>query len=425
MAHLVTPQLELPSPHVNVNVEYYDDEEKRALTQAAGRDVLDGASKTLAVPTPDFLAYYMYYKMRSAVPGFASHAQLLRKMANALLELDGQLEFADESIRLIQLADSNKGTAERIGEAIGLSVVSRLHGLHDGDWGRIPETNTQKTFDFGRPLASDGQRFLMVETKGSSATDNRQKPSNVSKHKSNIKAKKEEVRPREGEGTVLYGTIGVLDCRDGSAAQCWLVDPPADVSGDPFRYKVLARLEYIARWVSFHGNRSQFASALWTRLASLDASADITPFSGVPLRTGAAQAFFQEKTSPSGSRNQWFATKSVVFDEPVGGSVYPVSDDLVFFIAIQEQLVSIAAAQEWSDIVKYSFPAKVARKSVECVVPASRFDRYFSRLMKSRPLTTRQVGNYVRFDLEGHLYFCQSGLVFGVLPSNKDNWLQL
>lgn len=422
-SHLVTLPLVIPPACISINVAYYDDEERRKLQQVLGDDILGGPAKTIVVLTPDFCVYYIYYKLRSSLPGYSSHKELARKWYFALCEIDGQLIFANESIRLAQLAESNRGTTERFGEAIGLSVASRLHGLHDGDWARIPETNKHKTFDFDRPLASDGSRFISLETKGSSVADN-SKRADVSHQKGSIKKKKESGAVSGSSNTVCYGTIGVLDDRDTSVAQCWLVDPPADVSGDPYRFKVLSRLEFIASWISFLGNRSQLASSLWTRLASLEAMSDVSQFAGIPLRNGSRKEFSRETFSSGGGHNQWFASKSVVIDEPVGGSVYTVSQDFLFFIAIQEELVVLAAAQDFAGVATYSFSAKVAWKSVECVVPYARFQREFQKTMGSRSPQVRRVGGHARFIIEGHVFFCQSGLVFGVLPVNQDEHLK-
>lgn len=422
-SHLVTVPLVRPPDDISVNVAYYDDEERKAITQTLGNDILGGSSKTLVVPTPDFCTYYLYYKLRSSLPGYSSHKELAKKWYLALCELDGQLGFANDSIRLIQLAGSNRGTTERFGEAIGLSVASRLHGLHDGDWARIPETNKHKTFDFDRPLASDGSRFISIETKGSSVADN-SKRTDVSHQKGSIKQKKPAAVLSGSSNSVCYGTIGVLDDRQSSVAQCWLVDPPADMSGDPYRFKVLARLEYIASWISFLGNRSQLASSLWTRLASLESLSDVSQFAGGPLRNGARKEFSQETFSSSGGRNQWFASKSVVVDEPVGGAVFVVSKDALFYMAIQEELVVLAASQDFDRIARYSFPAKVAWKSVECVVPIARFQREFQKILGSRAPQGRRVGGHVRLILQGQIFYCQSGVVFGVLPINQDEHLK-
>jgi len=421
MAHLITMPLEAPPDTLRVNVAYYDEDERAAFVRSMGRDILDGPSREIVIPTPDFCTYYLYYKLRSGVPGYDSHDEVARRWAFAVTEFDGQVEFADGSIRLTRTDGANRGTSERLGEAVGLSVASRLHSLHDGDWRRVPETSSRKTFDFERAVASDGHRFILLEAKGSSVDDNRLKPSTVSGHKQSIKEKKGAATRGERANSILYGTIGVLDGRPNSIARCWLVDPPADVQLDPVQFKVLSRLEYIARWVSFLGPRSQLAAALQTRLASLRALKDISPLDGISLRTGGNVEFPLETFDAYRTHNPWFASRSVVADGTAGGNVYAVGESALLFIAIREQLIVHASTQKFETIGDYAFPAATLEKTVQCAVSQSRFERDFSPFMKIPERRGYKSGGYYRFSLDGHVHYCQSGLVVGVLPI-PDEW---
>jgi len=416
MANTITVPLVAPPDTLRVEVAYYDEEERFAFGKTLGRDILGGASKELVIPTPDFCANYLYYKLRDGVRGYSSHDDLVGKWAHALVELDGQVEFVDGSVRLIQTNGTSRGTSERLGEAIGLSVASRLHRLHEGDWTRVPETNSRKTFDFQRSIASDGRRFILLESKGSSVEDNRLKPSTVTEHKRSIKDKKRDATPEERADSVLYGTIGVLDDRPESTARCWLVDPPAGVAGDPVRFKLLTRLEYIARYISLLGARSQLAAALRTRLSALLAAGDYRALDGIVLRTGSDAEFSTETYDMFGRHNQWFGSKSVVTDGPAGGHVFAVNARVLLFIGIREQLIGLAASQDFREIIEYEFDAGVVEKTVECVVPQARFKREFARFIALPERNRRASAGYLRFPLSGLLYYCQSGLVYGVLP---------
>ncbi len=200
MVNVNTQPLLAPTDTIRVNVAYYDKAEQAAFTEALGRDILDGPTREVIIPTPDFCTYYQYYKLRKGVLGYSSHAEMAKRWFDTLHEWGGQVEFVDGSIRLVEAKGTSRGTTERLGEAIGLSVASSLHDLHEGDWARIPETNARKTFDFKYPLASDGQRFIEVEAKGAAVENNRLKPPSVSTHKRSIKEKKWP-RPRKRETT--------------------------------------------------------------------------------------------------------------------------------------------------------------------------------------------------------------------------------
>lgn len=416
MARMLTLPFVAPPDTLRVEVAYYDEEERLAFQKALGRDILGASSFEVVIPTPDFCANYLCYKIRPGVPGFGTRDDVVARWRQALAEIDGQLAFEGGSVRLIRAEGTSKATSERFGEAIGLSVVSQLHNLHEGDWVRIPETNTRKTLDFRRPIASDGQQVIMLEAKGSSVEDNRMRPSAVSGHKMSIKDKKSEALPEERANSVLYGTIAVLDARLQSTARCLLVDPPAGVNGDPIYFKLLARLEYMARYATLLGPRSQLAAALWTRLAALRVTENYGALDGVRLRTGSDAEYSAEAFDQTGRHGPWFGSKSVVSDGPVGGQVFAVDKQIMLFIAIHEDLVPIAAAQDFRAIREYTFPAGIVKKTVECSVSVGRARSEFARFMQIPQQQKSTKNGYVRFAVDGQLYYCKSGVVFGVLP---------
>lgn len=67
--------------------------------------------------------------------------------------------------------------SEKVGESIGLSVINRIHDLHEADWDRIPIHSGIRgfqTFDFKSTLpmsASDGKTLVQTETKGTLIDD--------------------------------------------------------------------------------------------------------------------------------------------------------------------------------------------------------------------------------------------------------------
>ena len=313
MAHVITLDLQRPPSTVSVAVDFYDEEEKQALLASPMAPLLATLPMVYELSTTDLCAYYLYHKRRLGMAGYSSHKDLVQQWAKALAEFDGQVEFGNSSLRLTSATNMSSSTTERLGEAIGLTTASQLHGLHQADWSRIPVTNTRKTLDFQRPwTASDGKQFIQVETKGSATTDNNYKTSSVSKHKAEIKAKKKHATDEERQKSVLYGTIAVLDDRPDSTARCWLVDPPEDALDNPRRFKILARLTYIADLISFLAGRSSLSASLQTRLSALSALTDISPLDGVPLKKGKGEGYPDRIFDSSSPHNPWFAGKSVV-----------------------------------------------------------------------------------------------------------------
>ncbi|HCD5047555.1 TPA: hypothetical protein NBS84_005097, partial [Klebsiella pneumoniae] len=93
----------------------------------------------------------------------------LLNMKNSLHLFEDDLEISHGSLRV--QADSKPEAAiimKRVGEAIGLSVVSRIIGVTEADWSVIPELDV-KAFDFGYAVTDKG--VVQVETKGSCALD--------------------------------------------------------------------------------------------------------------------------------------------------------------------------------------------------------------------------------------------------------------
>lgn len=425
MSSLISIPLQAPPSTTNVLVDFYDAAEKSSFAASPLWASVKDLPTTLALSTQDLLAYYLYYKKQPGVPGFSTHDDVAQQWAKALVEFEGQLDFAASTLRLIKNVTLDTGTTERMGEAIGLSVASNLHGLHQADWSRIPESNKSKTLDFWRPcLASDGRQFIQVEAKGSASDNNDGKSPSISKHKASIKAKKQQVTPDIRSQSVLYGTIAVVDNRPTSTARCWLVDPPAGIPGDPVRFKTVNRLKYIGALISLISPRSVLAATLQTRLSALESLENIQALGGKPLLKGDGEQFSTETFLNRKRHNSFFTGRSVVTSEPIGGDICLVSKETILFIGMQEKLVALATAQSFEEIQKYEYPAMTIERSVECVIPKGRFARSFGPYLKI-PSTelSEDVTGYARFTIKGQLHCTQAGLVFGVLPIPKA-WLK-
>lgn len=423
MANLITTPILAPPDTIDVLVDFYDDEERRAFLSSHANESLTQLPMRVSVPTSDFCAYYLYYKRRPGVKGFSTHGDIAQRWADALVELDGLVSFSGGSIRLAADGPLDSGTTERLGEALGLCVASQLHGLHQADWRRIPVTPTRPTLDFWNPLsASDGKEFVQLETKGTTTDDNSLKSSSTAKHKADIKRKKAAATDEQRASSILYGTIASFDAQPGAVARCWLVDPPAGFRGNVEAFRIVARLRYIGDLVSFLSPRSNLAASLQTRLAALQQLEAIEDLNGVPLRNAKGADYESYIGWGSERRHAWFASKSVVTDGPAGGAVFVGNPRHLLLIAIREELVLMAARQDFGTLGSYSFPAATIEKVVDCIVSRGQFDRSFARVM-ALPRDISRSGQYIRFRLSGNLHYTQSGLVLGVLPIPEEWWL--
>src|SRR5262245_5973797 len=122
MVRLISLEVEAPPDTVNIAVDYYDNHERALLLATPASSLLQHLPATLVIPTPDLCAYYLYYKLRDGIAGFSNHHEIAKHWREALCEFNGQFEFTGTSIRLLSASGSSRGTTERIGESIGLSV---------------------------------------------------------------------------------------------------------------------------------------------------------------------------------------------------------------------------------------------------------------------------------------------------------------
>jgi hypothetical protein len=122
----LTLKLEIPQKTVRVDVEFYDEVEKGKLLRYPNHKSIDGLAKSgLEIPTEEFLTYYLFHKKRPGKVGWRNHKEIGRKIGNALAELDEWIDFDGESISTpANVVGQDKAITERIGESIGLSVIS-------------------------------------------------------------------------------------------------------------------------------------------------------------------------------------------------------------------------------------------------------------------------------------------------------------
>lgn len=422
-----TLTLELPQPTVKVAVEFYNAAEKQKLLKYPTHAVMESLVKSgLEIPTEEFLTYYLFHKKRPGKEGWRKYTDVGRKIGHALAELSEWVDFNGKSVSTpLDLAGQDQAITERIGESIGLSVISHIHGLTAADWDRIPSNPVYKSFDY--QIASDGTRIIQMEAKGSAAADNSAKTTSVSKHKASIAGKKKEIAQREKlkayeyPADLRYGTITVMGESVTDAVKCLLVDPPADGDGTKAqKLRLLQRMRFLRDWISFISPRSQLASALQTRLVALERLPDPFLLDGVPLLRGNGKLFdFSPIEGMLGGHASFFATKSKIVDGPAGGVVVPLPNGDLFMLGIRETLLEQAASQQVRSLADYKAAHGVEEKTVECVMT----ERAIGELrLPPRVLESASTyGGYYRFKLAGQIQYSDTGILFGVLPTGEES----
>jgi len=262
---------------ITISVDYYNPEEKQSLLRyTAANEISKIVSEPLVISTAEFLTYYLFDRQRDNPTVYSNYKTIRKKIGLALGEIHGFIGFNSHSIRLDPtLTRPRKLVTQFVAESIGLSVVGRFHGLIESDWIAIPEGG-KKTFDY--EIASTGKEIIQVEAKGSSVKDN-QNPDDkkVKRQKALLDLKKKNLKYLKDEGkdphpaNIRYGTITAIDPREDGVVKCWLTDPDSEpIKYTPERLRLFARLKFLRDLIVLISPRSQFASALNTRIGCLE-----------------------------------------------------------------------------------------------------------------------------------------------------------
>ena len=408
-----------------MDVSFYDEVERRKLLTYPTASVMKAlVDQPLEIPKAEFLTYYLFHRIKLGTNAYSDYDTVGRMVHRWLSAIGECIDYESGSVRTPHGATHQLNeVSEHVGEAIGLCVMNRIHGLTEADWSVIPEERgrgARPSFDF--QIASDGRQFVQIEAKGSSVTDNRILSAAVKEQKRKIDEKKAKLAALKQEGkdpypaSYRYGTIAVVDARRDGNVRCLLTDPPSSqMDQDPAKFRLLSRMRHLRDWVSFLGPRSALAAALVTQVAALEALRDPFELEGVRLLRGNGFPF---DTKPYGGfsshHSSFMLSKSRVTDGPAGGVVFPLSKKALFFFGVREKLISMAADAEFKELTDYRAEVDTLKKEVDCTFSVGRYNTL--DLPPSIEESAEKAGGYVHFPLKGKLNYSPEGLVFGILP---------
>lgn len=390
----------------------------------------------LSVSKDEFLSYMMFTEQDDSHSEYKTFSDLRDKVQHRFGDINNYLTLNNGSVQSNVTAQQMMaaGFTERLGVALGLTVVNKIHALTEADWKKIPESKGRgikiKTFDFELPVASTGSNFIQAENKGAILTNNNDQTGSVTTHysgKHGILSKKTFVRSEEIKSGVslhqnlYYGTIGVLGTNPNSIARVWLVDPPAiDIQMEPAKYKLLARLSYYLDEFRAIGVREKLLDSLERRIQEISNSSDYLEFDNVPLE-GAA----------SGTIRKYMASDafSVIDTDEAYGKAFVVFErdsPFVYIVAFAKTIIRDVIKQNFRAIINFNYNPDFLRGNVSALVrldekfiPETRFPNLKFVLSERRKLTTYEAMYY------GPLNHTSSGRVFGLLDGeNKINFDQ-
>jgi len=422
LPNIQTQTLAIPQSTIRVEIEYYSKVEKgKLLNYPSAAEIQALVANGIDIPMTEFLTYYLFHRRRPGKPGWQDYDQIARRIGIAITHIDEWIDFNGTSISWpVDVGHQEHDITEHIGESIGLSVIGRLHGLTVMDWDRIPEQhgpNALRTFDY--QLASDGRRVVQLEAKGSATSDNTVLTSAVRSHRQNITDKKTNIiknRDYPYPADLRYGTITVLGQNAISPVKCLLVDPEPEGNEERARkLRLVQRMRFLRDWIVFVSPRSQLASALNTRLASLEELEDPFQLNGIPLRKGNGEFFdYDAGAFFLRGHSSFFANKSRITDGPAGGITIQLPDGNFFLLGIREELLELAANQELDNVLEYKTESGSITKEVVCFFNEGRF-----RLLSNQELLANRaerIRGYYSLRVRGRIHYSDSGILYGVLP---------
>lgn len=387
---------------IRFDVGYYDDHEQLLLENtmlADGTVVADKfagiVEKGLEIDLFELMGLGLFNEQFDG-DGWRTRHDLTQRARNRLSLFEDY--FSVENKTLIALRPANSmgpGTTEWMGVAASLAAMDEAFGTHDADWKKLP-IGEDKDLDF--QVAATGDSFLVVESKGT-VVENVRLKDGLSNHKRSIKEKKATQRPHRS-GDILVGTIAAIPQDAKLRAKIWLVDPPPPMLDNPFRFKLITRLEYYRDLLLAIG-RPHILIALQNRLRALASVSSIRDLDGLPLINADGEIYSVPPSFIQGRSHSKDGTLVVV--------TTPVPDGLLL-LGLDIEMISLVALQQFDAIIAWSSKRR-GRRNVEFSLLLSREEIY---QLKPDGMRSHEVGRDQWYQATCDVSVSASGVVFGV-----------
>jgi hypothetical protein len=408
---------------IKVSVEYYD-AVQRSLFQGFPNSLqLNNLVRNEAEISKDELLAYMMFTEQMDRNGFRTYNDLCLRISSRLGDIDDFLSFNNDSVQARMIGNDmmQVGFTERIGVALGLCVVNKIHSLTAADWKKIPTAPGRyghPTFDFEIAIASTGNSFIQAENKGSTVANNASQSDSIQKHYASIKTKKEYVRIEENirhvpiHQNLYYGTIGVLDEQPNSRAKVWLVDPPAfEIDMSPEKYKLLARLHYYLDEFRNIGVKEKITEALEARIKLIEESDNYSEFDNNPLNDGFAKRggnylYMDGKMLATVDTNEAF------------GKVFFTKfkqDAIAYLMAFPKALMRLIVKQDFEAILAYTYNPDFINENVQVLIRLKDKDTKTFEIPRNLKFVLSERNKYYEATYFGKVNHSIDGRIFGLL----------
>jgi hypothetical protein len=412
---------------IQLSIEYYNETQQHSFRSFPNIEYLDNIVKNgIAISKDEFLAYMMFTEQMER-DGFRTYTELQNRIQRRLGDIEDFLSFNNSSIqsKFNGIEMMQAGFTERIGVALGLCVINKIHRLTAADWKKIPEVPGKKghpTLDFELPVASTGTSFIQVENKGSVTENNNRKGSSIQNHYNKIQQKKSYVRQQEADlqipiyKNLYYGTIGILDGRTDSKAKVLLIDPPAfEIDMEHSKYKLIARLRYYLDEFNTIGIKETITRPLENRISEIMNSDNYLNYSNIPLvssRFSDSVSFYLNTDSN---------TEAIVDTNEAFGRFYEIESEekpALYVIAFTKAILRMIIRQDFDGVLNYTYEPNFINENVTILLRSKEpIEQFMSSEEIRFRLNERGKGRrrYYEATYYGRISHDSSGRIFGII----------
>ncbi|WP_079324961.1 hypothetical protein [Vibrio sp. L85] len=336
---------------MKVTVNIHDEEHRQLLKKYPKSDTLENLTKGDFYLGADFLVYFLFGEQSESRIGFKTFNDLKLKVDSRWGMFNDYIDRESEFLCAHQEADESafpRSISEGVGIGVSLAVISKTHNLTHADWVKIPETNIVKTLDF--QIASDGNQFLQVESKGTF------KGVSKSNMVSSILEKKTAQRA-EKNTSYLYGVVTSFYQDKATKPEATVLDPePIKFEYEPYKFKVLTRLNYYLSLLRVISS-SHLLTSLYARIKTIELVDNISIFSLKLLETMSGKEFTYPVSLKKKKKN--YTVEGI---ENCTGDFLEIDGDFIF-LGFDDRVINCLIQQDFDSIVNLSFEENI--KSAE------------------------------------------------------------
>ena len=362
---------------IHLGVEYWSPADKESLAKLpVAHRIEQAVASGVDVYYGDFLAYATFSDQSDA-----PHHETFQQLQSKLVAIQPyfELHYGAKSGTLRatshQDAASRRSSTEMAGVASALTIAGHIYDLNQADWQRIPECR-HKTLDYrydlrGTKYASDGERFIEVESKAAKV-DNVEAKIGLHAAAKSIREKKRVQRQLDDAGAseAPVDRIGVITALPGDEpqiARCWLLDPPSDANGaDPERYRLLARMTYYWKALSMV-SRSPMLLALYSRIEAIRYADNWRAFDGIDLASWQGKPM----SVPASFESQWPKPGNI----DGFGTTIRLTGNTWFYYGFDREVILMLLQQRFSTISTFSSHLPRSVQALDTVIEAQRDNR--------------------------------------------------